>query len=106
MIIASGFFHERQRLTLLPEFIAMRADRAERLQAILAAIDNHIQALRDLGLEDTAGILAIAKLDIQMKLHDISDEELKAFCEALDSVSHQLREAQVSDLASRASRKG
>jgi UV DNA damage repair endonuclease len=106
VIIASGFFHERQRLTLLPEFIVMTADRAERLQAILAAIDNHIQALRDLGLDDTARILAIAKLDIQMKLHDISDEELKAFCEAVGSASHQLREAKVSDLRFRASRKG
>jgi len=84
----------------------MTADRAERLQAILAAIDNHIQALRDLGLDDTARILAIAKLDIQMKLHDISDEEFKAFCEALESASGQLREAQAIGLASRASRKG
>jgi hypothetical protein len=106
VIIANGFFQERQRLALLPQVIAMTADRAERLQAILAAIDNHIQALRNLGLDDTARILAIAKLDIQMKLHDISDEELKAFCEALDSASSQLREAQVIDLASRASRKG
>ena len=82
----------------------MTADRTERLQAILAAIDNHIQALRNLGLDDTAWILAIAKLDMQMKLHDISDEEFKAFCEALDSASCRLREAQVIGLASRASR--
>jgi hypothetical protein len=91
-------------LALLQQVIAMTADRAERLQAILAAIDDHIQALRNLGLDDTARILALARLDIQMKLHDISDAELKAFCEALDSAGCQSREAPVIDSASRASK--
>ncbi len=83
----------------------MTNDMAERLQAILAAIDNHMEVLRGFGLGSTAQMLAIAKLDLQMRLHGISDEELSALCEVLDSSDRRLRGAKVIDLASRASRK-
>ena len=83
----------------------MTNDMAERLQAILAAIDNHMEVLRGFGLGSTARMLAIAKLDLQMRLHGISDEELSALCEVLDSWDRRLRDAKVIDLASRVSRK-
>jgi hypothetical protein len=85
--------------------LAMTKDMAERLQAILATIDDHIDVLRRFGLDGTAHMLAIAKLDLQMRLHGISDEELSALCEALESASHRSRNGKVIDLASRASRK-
>jgi hypothetical protein len=83
----------------------MTKDMAERLQAILAAIDNHMEVLRGLGLGSTARMLAIAKLDLQMRLHGISDEELSALCAVLESSDRRLRDAKVIDLASRVSRK-
>ena len=83
----------------------MTEDMAERLQAILATIDDHIEVLRSFELTDTAQILAIAKLDLQMRLHGISDEELNALCEALEEANHRSQNGKVIDLASRASRK-
>jgi hypothetical protein len=50
-------------------------------------------------------MLAIAKLDLQMRLHGISDEELNALCEALESANQRSQTGKVIDLASRASRK-
>src|SRR5262245_65342301 len=58
--------------------LVMTKDMAERLQAILATIDDHIDVLRRFGLDGTAHMLAIAKLDLQMRLHGISDDELNA----------------------------
>ncbi len=83
----------------------MTKDMAEQLQAILAAVDDHMEVLRGFGLDSTARMLAIAKLDLQMRLHGISDEELSALCEVLESSERRLRDAKVIDLASRASRK-
>jgi hypothetical protein len=57
--------------------------------------------LRAFGLEDTARIFAIARLDLQTRLHGISDDELEAFCEALESAAGVAREAEVIELASR-----
>lgn len=83
----------------------MTKDMAERLQAILATIENHIEVLRKFGLDGTAHMLAIAKLDLQMRLHGISDEELNALCEALDAANHRSRNGKVIDLVTRISRK-
>src|SRR5262245_9516327 len=85
--------------------LAMTKDMAERLQAILATIENHIEVLRKFGLDGTAHMLAIAKLDLQMRLHGISDEELNALCEALDAANHRSRNGKVIDLVTRISRK-
>ena len=83
----------------------MTKDMAERLRAILAATDDHIDVLRSFGLDGTAQLLAIVKLDLQMQLHGISDEELDAFCEALESAKRKSRDAEVIDMASRELRK-
>jgi hypothetical protein len=83
----------------------MTEDMSEKLQAIVSAAENHIRVLRTLGFEDTAGMFAIAKLDLQTKLHGISDEELNAFCEALDAAAGLATKAEVIELASRRSRK-
>ena len=82
----------------------MTKDKAARLQAIIDATDQHIAELRSFGLHDTAKIFAVAKLDLQTKLHGISDEELQAFCELLKGAGSP-RPADVIDLASRKSNK-
>jgi hypothetical protein len=78
----------------------MTKDKAARLQAIIDATDQHITELRSFGLHGTAKIFAVAKLDLQTKLHGISDEELQAFCELLKAAGSP-RPADVIDLASR-----
>lgn len=83
----------------------MRKDVAEQLQAIVVTIGHHIEVLRRLGCNDAARILAIARLDLQTKIHGISEEELKAVCDALDPASVTATSAQVIDMASRATRK-
>ncbi len=82
----------------------MTKDEAARLQAIVDATDQHIAELRSSGLQETAKIFAVAKLDLQTKLHGISDEELDVFCEMLKA-SRGLGRADVIDLASRKAKK-
>jgi hypothetical protein len=62
----------------------MPMDRTERLNGIVAALNDYIDVVRAYDLEDTAALLRMAKLDLQMHIHDISDEELQALCEAVE----------------------
>jgi len=78
----------------------MTQDRAARLQAIIDATDQHIAELRSFGLNDSAKIFAVAKLELQTKLHDISEEELYAFCQLLRG-QEAPGSADVIDLAAR-----
>jgi hypothetical protein len=78
----------------------MTETKAAVLQAIIEATNRHIKVLRSFGLDDTAKIFAIAKLDLQTKLHGISDEELEAFCQAVD-LKRGLSAAEVIDFAAR-----
>jgi hypothetical protein len=82
----------------------MTETKAAVLQAVIEATNRHIKVLRSFGLDDTAKIFAIAKLDLQTKLHDISDEELEAFCQAVDR-KRGLGAAEVIDFAARKSSK-
>ena len=62
----------------------MPMDRTERLNGIVAALNDYIDVVRAHDLDSTATLLRMAKLDLQMHIHDISDEELHALCEALE----------------------
>jgi hypothetical protein len=62
----------------------MPTDRTERLNVIVAALNDYIDVVRACDLDETAGLLRMAKLDLQMRIHHISDEELQALCEALE----------------------
>jgi hypothetical protein len=75
-----------------------------RLQAIVEATDRHIIELRSFGLHDSAKIFAVAKLDLQTRLHGISDEELEAFCQLLKAKGSP-GQADVIDLAARKAKK-
>ena len=82
----------------------MMQDRAARLQAIIDAMGQHIAELLSFGLNDSAKIFAVAKLELQTKLHDISDEELHAFCQLLRTRGNP-ESADVIDLAARKANK-
>jgi hypothetical protein len=62
----------------------MPMDRTERLNGIVKALSDYIDVVRSYDLDGTAALLRMAKLDLQMQIHDISDEELQALCEAVE----------------------
>ena len=62
----------------------MPMDRTERLSGIVEAFSEYIDVVQAYDLADTAALLRMVKLDLQTHIHDISDEELKALCEAVE----------------------
>lgn len=62
----------------------MDKDTADRLEEIIASLSQHIEVLRACGLSEARRLLCIAKLDLQMRIHEISDAELRALCDALE----------------------
>ena len=78
---------------------------AKQLQAIVTATNQHIRTLQALGLGKTAKMFAIARLDLLMQMHGISDEEFKAFCDLLESGAGMPNEAEVINLAATKSSK-
>jgi len=62
----------------------MHDTKGHQLEALISALDDHRALLTGHGLAHSALFLAAAKLDLQMQLYGISDEELWALCEALD----------------------
>lgn len=73
----------------------------ERLNEMIVALKNWQQVLCDHGYPESSRLLNIAALDLQMRLHRISDAELKAFCSAI-----QQRASQVTNSESRLSSLG
>lgn len=62
----------------------MPMDRTERLNGIVEALTEYIDVVQAYDLEETAALLRMVKLDLQTHIHGISDEELKALCEAVE----------------------
>jgi hypothetical protein len=77
------------------------AERRQRLHDLVSALDAHIGTVRAEGFDHTAALLAMAKLDLQMKIHGISDAELRALSDAVAAAPMRAAEADVIDLASR-----
>jgi hypothetical protein len=67
----------------------MGAGMAEQLHSIVTALDAHMELLRGCGFEETVALLAMAKLDLQMKIYGISDEELRELCTYIEAQKHQ-----------------
>ena len=59
--------------------------RREQLGGIVSALGKYISLVRAYHMEETAVLLNMARLDLQMKIHSISDLELQALCDALES---------------------
>jgi hypothetical protein len=62
----------------------MQPSRTEQLNGIVSALDEYISLVRAFQMEETAVLLDMAKLDLQMKIHSISDWEFHALCDALE----------------------
>jgi predicted Zn-dependent protease len=88
---------------MAPQGPSMNEDGAKRLAAIVTALDAHIALLRGYDFHETAALLAIAKLDLQIKIHGISDQELRALCEYIEAQEqrHGDRERAVIDFSGR-----
>lgn len=57
----------------------------EPLDSVVESLNEHISTLRMRGWGESAQLLEIAKLDLQLRLRMISDGELRAFCSVLAS---------------------
>ena len=55
----------------------------EKLRAVLASLEECQASLVVHGDRDTAQLVSVAILDLQIKLNRIEDSELKAFCDAM-----------------------
>jgi hypothetical protein len=66
----------------------------ERLQVILATLEQCRAGLIDSSNRETAQLVSVAILELRMKLNRITDEELKALCDAMvpdDAVVERLQ---------------
>jgi hypothetical protein len=62
----------------------MQPSRTERLNGIVAALSEYIREVRGYDMPETAVLLDMAKLDLQTRIHAISDREFRALCEAIE----------------------
>jgi hypothetical protein len=84
--------------------LRLASDSDAHLRSIIATLEQNRASLVESGNPEAAQILAVAILQLRMRLHRVADSELEAFCEAL-----QLQEAdrarQAAELASREARR-
>ena len=80
-------------------------ERRRRLHDLVTALDAHIGTVRAEGLGHTATLLAMAKLDLQMQIHGISDAELRALSDAVAAAPMPARDTGIIDLATRRARR-
>jgi len=73
----------------------MNKGTADRLERIVASLTDHIEVLRAHGLFEAQQLLCIAKLELQMRIHGISDEELHALCDVLEEQEYPSLTAEV-----------
>jgi hypothetical protein len=57
----------------------------EPLEKAIALLDGLIKLTKAHGLDESALFLDMAKLQLQLDLHGITDEEFAAFCDALEN---------------------
>ena len=62
----------------------MQSSRTERLNGIVAALSQYISEVRGYDMPETAVLLDMAKLDLQTRIHAISDREFRALCDAIE----------------------
>ena len=74
---------------------------SRRLRDLVTALDAHIGTVRAQGLGHTAALLAMAKLELQMRIHGITDAELRALTEAVTARQKPAAQCELIDLASR-----
>lgn len=62
----------------------MGQNKDERLEQAVAALDSLIAVARNEGLGQSELFLEMAKLQLQLDLHEITDSEFNALCRALE----------------------
>ena len=67
----------------------MDSDTADRLAGIVASLNEHMDELDSCGLREARQLLSVVKLDLQMRIHGISDDELHALCEVLEQQQYR-----------------
>jgi hypothetical protein len=77
----------------------------DRLEEIVTSLSQHIDTLHACGLHETRRLLSIAKLDLQMRIHGISDAELRALCATLEAKCGRRATAEVIEFRARAKQK-
>ncbi len=63
----------------------MEPSKVIRLSQVIEAFDGLIATLHAEGLPETALLVAMARLDLQTRLHDISEHEFKELCDAIEN---------------------
>jgi uncharacterized protein YbaP (TraB family) len=64
----------------------------EKLDDICQTLGEYIAEMRRQDLDEIAMFLAMARLSVQMKMHEISGGELKALCEAIETCRYTTRQ--------------
>jgi hypothetical protein len=59
----------------------MRVTRRERVEKVIKALEDQINALKSIGLHDCASLIRIAWLDLRRRNDRISIKELQALCD-------------------------
>jgi hypothetical protein len=83
----------------------MNKETVDRLREMRAMLEAQIAVARRFGLTDTALLLAMAKLDVELKIHGISAGELRALTDVLEERRADAASATVIDLTTRQARK-
>jgi ribosomal protein S13 len=73
----------------------MREDMERQLNEVIGTLERYIDVTSGFGLDLAAWLLRMAKLDLLMRLHGISDEELQALREALDDGNEKSSENKI-----------
>ena len=63
----------------------METNMDERLEQAVATLNDLIALARGCGLDESAQFLAMAKLQLQMDLNNVSDKEFRALCAFVES---------------------
>lgn len=75
---------------------------AAQLNEVIETLERTVEVTAGLGLELTAELLRMARLDVLMRLHGIADEELEALRKALVEARNTEPESKI-DLRTRSS---
>ena len=79
----------------------MNEETVEQLREMEALLRAQIDVARRHGLKDTALLLSMAKLDVELKIHGISEGELRALTDVLGARRSESASATVIDLMAR-----
>ena len=79
----------------------MNDDMREQLREMATMLGTQIDVVRRHGFKDTALLLSMAKLDIELKIHGISEGELRALTDVLGARRSESASATVIDLMAR-----